>query len=1208
MNRIRVYGLTCVLTMAAAAVQATTIVMPTDEQLIAKSPVIVTGTVVSSTSVDRGNAIWTDTRVEVASALKGSISGTITIHEIGGEVDGRFTKIFGAPRMTAGERVLLFLEPAPQGGFRTMDLYVGKLGEAKMLNGRRLWIRDDATAPVVLLDANFKPIEAKNVQRDGVLFETFVRDTIAGRTAIRNYGVENPVLEKPATGGLHEDFNLLSEPRIDRWGSFDSGGSATWYSSGTQPGYSGGGVTELQSGMAPWNNYSSAKIRYTYAGNRAGTPGGLQSRNGFNEVIFNDALNEISGSYNPSTGGVVGQGGYTGLTNGGPWAAPFTADGVHTAATYNSFNIIEGNLTIQDGVSPSSSISSNRLAEIIAHEFGHTLGFGHSSDGTALMFPSVTGLGPSLRADDQLAARWLYPNGTVTPGPGPTPTVPAAPSALNASATGTTVSLTWNDNASDETGQSIYYAAATGSFTKAGDVGANVRGASLTGFTAGTWRFYVVAFNGAGTSAASNTATATVAQQLTADFSFTPQTGTAGVTTFTFTDISSGGTVTGRSWNFGDGTSASTSSATHLFARAGTFSVTLTVTNGSATAQTSKSVIVNTPLVSAFTYSPASPTTNDTISFADQSAGGVTAWSWSFGDGTSAQAQNPAKRYTVAGNYTVTLTVNRLGESSTSFKSISVAAPAPLLPPVVASFDASATSVITGTAVNFIDRSTGSPTSWLWTFGDGTSSNVPNPVHVWSAAGTYTVSLFASNGITSSTSARTVVVTSILAYRSLVSAAAQQGGLGGTSWRTELSLFNAGTQGANVNVIFIPGAGGTSVTRALFLSPNQSITYANTLFDLFNISNGAGALAIEATSAAANAQLRVTSRTFTSGTVGTYGQAVPDVQQDGLQQTLYITGIQSSNGYRTNIGLVNRSNSDVGATLTLYDGNGVTVSSTEVVVPANNFQQAPLSVFFAEVAGRSYDALSMRLVAAAPNAVTAYASVIDNTSQDPVYIQAAPAPAGSELMIPVVGRSNGENGTFWRSDVTIFNPTGGRSFYSLRYNGATKSLFLDSRATTTLADVVTQMGFGSGSSGAVTITWSGPGPIVTSRTYTSVENGGTFGQSIDPVASFRNEMYVTGLRADTSFRSNIGFLNGGSEQETFIVALLAPAGYEIARTVAGLDPGEVGQYSVTSFFPNVSGSLGNFTLVIRGDNNAKLFAFASMIDNASGDPVFFAGR
>src|SRR5215472_10749253 len=104
MHRARVYWLTCVVMFLAVAGSATTIVMPTDEQLIDKSPVIVEATVVSSTPVDRGNRIWTETVLSVTKTIKGNVPSKVTVREIGGAIDNRITVIFGAPRYTAGEQ------------------------------------------------------------------------------------------------------------------------------------------------------------------------------------------------------------------------------------------------------------------------------------------------------------------------------------------------------------------------------------------------------------------------------------------------------------------------------------------------------------------------------------------------------------------------------------------------------------------------------------------------------------------------------------------------------------------------------------------------------------------------------------------------------------------------------------------------------------------------------------------------------------------------------------------------------------------------------------------------------------------------------------------------------------------------------------------------------------------------------------------------
>ncbi len=77
----------------------------------------------------------------------------------------------------------------------------------------------------------------------------------------------------------------------------------------------------------------------------------------------------------------------------------------------------------------------------------------------------------------------------------------------------------------------------------------------------------------------------------------------------------------------------------------------------------------------------------------------------------------------------------------------------------VASFSATPTSGAFPLPVQFTDTTTGGPTSWAWDFGDGGTSSLANPAHTYTAPGTYTVSLNASNSKGGDVSTMTDLVT-----------------------------------------------------------------------------------------------------------------------------------------------------------------------------------------------------------------------------------------------------------------------------------------------------------------------------------------------------------------------------------------------------------------------------------------------------------------
>ena len=71
--------------------------------------------------------------------------------------------------------------------------------------------------------------------------------------------------------------------------------------------------------------------------------------------------------------------------------------------------------------------------------------------------------------------------------------------------------------------------------------------------------------------------------------------------------------------------------------------------------------------------------------------------------------------------------------------------------PPVADFSANSTLGVAPLTVQFVDLSTGDPTSWSWNFGDGGTSLSQNPVYTYNTAGTYTVTLTVSNALGSDT-------------------------------------------------------------------------------------------------------------------------------------------------------------------------------------------------------------------------------------------------------------------------------------------------------------------------------------------------------------------------------------------------------------------------------------------------------------------------
>ena len=257
---------------------------------------------------------------------------------------------------------------------------------------------------------------------------------------------------------------------------------------------------------------------------------------------------------------------------------------------------------------------------------------------------------------------------------------------------------------------------------------------------------------GSNTITRSNYIVANTLKPPVAAFSASPVSGNVPLNAI-FTDRSTG-LITSMAWNFGDGTSSEEKNPVHTYSKAGSYTVRLTARNsaGSNTVTRSNYIAVNAlkPPVAAFSVSPTSGYAPLKVTFTDRSTGSPASWRWVFGDGNASTQQNMDHTYSEAGKYTVSLTATNAAGGNTMTRSSYINVAAPLKAPG-SSFSASTVSGKAPLRVQFTDRSTGSPTSWRWSFGDGTSSTTRNPVHTYTKKGRYSVSLTVRNNHGSNT-------------------------------------------------------------------------------------------------------------------------------------------------------------------------------------------------------------------------------------------------------------------------------------------------------------------------------------------------------------------------------------------------------------------------------------------------------------------------
>ena len=223
--------------------------------------------------------------------------------------------------------------------------------------------------------------------------------------------------------------------------------------------------------------------------------------------------------------------------------------------------------------------------------------------------------------------------------------------------------------------------------------------------------------------------------------------------TISFSDQSSfSNPIISWEWNFGDGQNSSKPNPTHQYLSAGDYVVKLTVIDNIGNLSNFIDTLtlvdnINIQSTTNFNYSMLTGTALYTYNFKDRSFAindTIVSWNWNFGDGSAIETtKNTTHTFLDTGIYSVNLiTTTSTGVTSSQTQQVGVSNVVSLCNADFSYF------VFNDSLFYFVDLSTSDSNidQWYWDFGDGTTSNVQNPVHKYTSSGLYNVSLNISSG------------------------------------------------------------------------------------------------------------------------------------------------------------------------------------------------------------------------------------------------------------------------------------------------------------------------------------------------------------------------------------------------------------------------------------------------------------------------------
>jgi hypothetical protein len=364
----------------------------------------------------------------------------------------------------------------------------------------------------------------------------------------------------------------------------------------------------------------------------------------------------------------------------------------------------------------------------------------------------------------------------------------------------------------------------------------------------------------------------------------------------------------------------------------------------------------------------------------------------------------------------------------------------------------------------------------------------------------------------------------------------------------------------------------------------------------------------------------VTSRLYTpSRTEPTVGMFVSGQKPEEAFLSSVLTSLRHDELFRTNVGVYNPN--DIGQ-LVVFQFFGASGSFLGEIFgsvrPRRSLQVNDPEIFDRISLPAGASDFYCIVTGDGVHPLYAYASVLDRHSQDPIFVRGENARGldVAKVTLPAVAHVPGAFGTFFRSDVRIWNSSPQAfaevtaRFACFEERDCGERLFLVApRQVLAWNDIVVSL-FQSDSTGGA-MEFVSPEPlVVTSRLYTTTAIEPTYGMFVPglPPRGATTALVLNGLSQGAGSRVNVGVFNQADAPQFVTYRLFDGAGNRLGQASRLFDARETFQVNDVFGFLGVEVSVESAYVLVEGSELLPLFAYAAVIDNRSQDPIFIPGE